>query len=227
MLLKTIANNNISWWAMNEYLTARQVQDLLKIDRTSIYRMLKDGRLTGIKVGSQWRFPRKEIETLLSDQHLIQEKRSGNPAVLPIHCIQIIQDVFADMAELGAVTTDRDGTPLTEVSNSCRFCSMILSSDSGRKACIESWRQLAKDPEMGPEFIRCHAGLAYARSCIKVNGLPSAMIVAGQFYSRKPDEDERMNRLNDLAARYDLDPELLLQEANEIRALTPENGRKN
>lgn len=34
---------------MSEFLTARQVQKLLSIDRTTIYRMLKDGRLNGIK----------------------------------------------------------------------------------------------------------------------------------------------------------------------------------
>ena len=47
-------------------LTAKQVQELLHVDRTTIYRMLKDGRLTGIKVGQHWRFSEQEVDDLVS-----------------------------------------------------------------------------------------------------------------------------------------------------------------
>lgn len=39
------------------YLTARDVQDLIRVDRSTIYRMAESGRLPAIKVGRQWRFP--------------------------------------------------------------------------------------------------------------------------------------------------------------------------
>jgi excisionase family DNA binding protein len=39
------------------YLTTRQVQNILQVDRITIYRMLQDGRLKGVKIGQQWRFP--------------------------------------------------------------------------------------------------------------------------------------------------------------------------
>ncbi|MCA9947998.1 MAG: helix-turn-helix domain-containing protein, partial [Anaerolineales bacterium] len=38
---------------MEDLLTTRQVQELLQVDRTTVYRMRKDGRLTGVKVGQQ------------------------------------------------------------------------------------------------------------------------------------------------------------------------------
>ena len=41
--------------AMENYLTTKQVQDLFKVDRITIYRMLQDGRLKGVKIGNQWR----------------------------------------------------------------------------------------------------------------------------------------------------------------------------
>ncbi len=50
----------------DKFLTAKQVQELLHVDRTTIYRMLKDGRLTGIKVGQQWRFSASEVDDLLA-----------------------------------------------------------------------------------------------------------------------------------------------------------------
>ena len=34
---------------MTDLLTTRQVQDILKVDRITIYRMLQDGRLKGVK----------------------------------------------------------------------------------------------------------------------------------------------------------------------------------
>ena len=47
---------------MADLLTTNQVQTLLKVDRTTIYRMVEQGRLPAIRVGKQWRFSRPEIE---------------------------------------------------------------------------------------------------------------------------------------------------------------------
>ena len=49
-------------------LTARQLQELLQVDRITIYRMLSDGRLEGFKVGGQWRFSRQAIQGWLKEQ---------------------------------------------------------------------------------------------------------------------------------------------------------------
>ena len=47
---------------MGDLFTVKQVQDLLKVDRITVYRMLQDGRLKGIKVGHQWRFNQSEVQ---------------------------------------------------------------------------------------------------------------------------------------------------------------------
>ena len=122
-------------------LTAKQVQELLHVDRTTIYRMLKDGRLTGIKVGQRWRFSEQEVDDLLSGAiRLGDENQAVSVDALPLHCMQPVQDVFAEIAEVGSVTAGVDGRPLTRVSNSCDFCKLIMGSEDGRQACIESWR---------------------------------------------------------------------------------------
>jgi excisionase family DNA binding protein len=86
---------------MSELLTVKEVQDLLKINRITIYRMLKDGRLTGVKVGHQWRFSRNEIDSLLSGSSSKQSEAATaiSPQVLPIHCVQMIQNVFSEIAQ--------------------------------------------------------------------------------------------------------------------------------
>ena len=53
---------------IDSLLTARQLQDLLQVDRITIYRMLKDGRLEGFKVGGQWRFSRQTVQRWLNQQ---------------------------------------------------------------------------------------------------------------------------------------------------------------
>ena len=152
-------------------LTAKQVQELLHVDRTTIYRMLKDGRLTGIKVGQRWRFSEQEVDDLLSGAiRLGDENQAVSVDALPLHCMQPVQDVFAEIAEVGSVTAGVDGRPLTRVSNSCDFCKLIMGSEDGRQACIESWRMLTRQTNQAPEFISCHAGLQYARARIEVGG---------------------------------------------------------
>ena len=110
---------------MDELVTTKQVQNLLQVDRITVYRMLKDGRLSGVKVGSQWRVPRTELQELLLGERSLEvtPERELHPAeILPVHCLQVIQDVFAEMSNVGSLTADPEGQPLTEISNSCEFC---------------------------------------------------------------------------------------------------------
>ncbi|HIP69904.1 MAG TPA: helix-turn-helix domain-containing protein, partial [Anaerolineae bacterium] len=155
---------------MNELLTTKQVQDYLKVDRTTIYRMLKDGRLNGIKVGKQWRFPRSEIEGLSSVPVAYSSVATSHDNALPLECVQTVQDVTADTMEVGAVVTDEDGFPLTAVSNSSRFCQLILGTESGRQACMASWRRLFRQGGDAAQMLTCHAGCQFARAPIVING---------------------------------------------------------
>ena len=47
-------------------LTALDVQQLLHVDRSTVYRMAEDGRLPALRVGRSWRFPADRIAALLS-----------------------------------------------------------------------------------------------------------------------------------------------------------------
>ena len=191
---------------MSDLLTTKELQELLRVDRTTIYRMLKDGRITGVRVGNHWRFSREEIESNLSSSSAGEKERPDLPTdVLPLHCVRPIQQVFAEIAQVGSLTTSPEGEPLTDISNSCEFCSLVLSSESGRKACIASWKRLASEAEKKPRFVRCHAGLDYARARIEVDGRLAAMVIAGQFYERPPDESEQRARVERLAAEHNID----------------------
>jgi excisionase family DNA binding protein len=61
----SVQNMQMSQGPTRPLLTALEVQELLHIDRSTVYRMAEDGRLPAIRVGRSWRFPADRIEALL------------------------------------------------------------------------------------------------------------------------------------------------------------------
>ncbi len=197
----------------------------MNIDRTTVYRMLKDGRLNGIKVGNQWRFPREEIDAILSGGYVSAKKvtgaakAAGKTEPLPLSCMQTIQDVFAEVLDVGAIITNPNGEPLTKMSNPCQFCQLILSADSGRQACVESWKKLAQQPTQQTDFDACHAGLLYARSRIIIHHHFKAMFIVGQFYATPPHPTEETRRIKKLSQQHKIDEARLIAAAKLLPVL--------
>ncbi len=192
---------------MDTLLTTRQLQQLLQVDRITIYRMLADGRLRGIKVGGQWRFPRQEIERWLQEKRGLAaaglpasdaEAAPPSPQPLPLSCVRAIQDILAEVLGVAVITTAADGLPLTPISDSCAFCTLILGSEEGRRRCQASWRE-ANLRSISPRPLTCHAGLRYLSARIEVHGEFVAAIHAGQFVSSLTDVrlgwDQRLREL--------------------------------
>lgn len=211
---------------MNDLLTARQLQDLLQVDRITIYRMLDDGRLRGFKVGGQWRFERREIEAWLQGQQagqngdLPSSSSTARPEpsahVLPLTCLRAIQAVCAEAMNVAAVTVDLDGTPLSGVSNSCEFCDLILSTDTGRGRCAEAWRRASHG-----QVQHCHAGLLCAGAPIAVNGQPVAVTAVCQFVTLQANGSEPAwaARLPELARELALPENELHAAAGRLRVI--------
>jgi excisionase family DNA binding protein len=218
---------------MSDILTTRQLQELIQVDRITIYRMLNDGRLTGFKVGGQWRFSRQEIEKWLQEQGAvlpISEIAGGTTElalsshVLPLPCIQAIQAVYAEALEVAAITTEPDGTPLTQISNSCQFCDLILSTLEGRRRCAASWLSLEVSQQLPPPMRTCHAGLLCIGLPIIVEDQWVASVTSCQFVARSPagmDEGWQIS-LPALAADLGLIESDLQAAANSVRALSDE-----
>lgn len=205
---------------MTELLTVRDVQDLLRVDRITVYRMLKDGRLTGVKIGTHWRFARPQIDALLTAPRTpAHPPLPAAGQVLPLHCVQLIQDVFAEVAEVSVVTTTPAGEPLTTVSRPGAFCTLLESSARGQAACRAIWRRIAAE---GPEpdgFVTCPAGLHWTGAPIAVDGTVVGAVIVGQFYAIPPDPQQEAARLAGLARTYHLDPGALQATARQIPVL--------
>ncbi len=212
----------------DELMNTRELRELLRLDRTTIYHMLQEGRLPGFKVGGQWRFSRQEVETWLREQRSEVEpsapvKPSSN--ALPVSRIQSIQAIFSEAIGVGSIVTQLDGESLTEISNSCAFCDLILSTPAGARRCAASWRALASQERRQPMLQCCHAGLFYARSRIEVEDEFIAMVFAGQVVV-DDDRSDVTARLDSLAQACHISPTRLKRTMPSIRSLDGEQSRK-
>ena len=216
---------------MDSLLTTRQLQDLLQVDRITIYRMLGDGRLQGFKVGGQWRFSRHAIERWLQDQQASLavtgpsiDADGSRPSTdsLPLGCIQAIQSIFAETMGVGTITTAVNGTPLTTISNSCDFCDLILRTEAGQQRCENSWRAAATGSRgTSPQIAICHAGLNYVWGPIEVKGVCVANTHAGQFLRRPPGDDGWSERIADLSAATGVNADRLRRALASVPVLDP------
>jgi excisionase family DNA binding protein len=180
---------------MAEFLTTRQLQEILHVDRTTIYRMADDGRVPAVKVGNQWRFPRRAIETWLKTQSEASVAADAStPAIgssvastgpsagmdklLPVECVLKIQDAFADLLGVTLVVTDMAGTPLLPYSNVCGLLALALRSPGGRQWCQAEWAALGGSPSMMPELLRGQCGLLHTRGLVRVGSEIKAQVVA-------------------------------------------------
>lgn len=180
---------------MSDLLTTYQVQTLLHVDRTTIYRMVESGRLPAIRVGKQWRFSRPEIERWLlsqtqsptvmpvtAQQQPATHKTSATLAlreVLPLACVQLIQDAFADILGVMMVVTDMHGAPITRLSNPCGFFTALTRDPQSLAHCLRAWQDLAADPALAPRFAPSEMALLCARGMIRVESEMKGMLVVG------------------------------------------------
>lgn len=197
---------------MENLLTTKQVIEILKVDRITIYRMLNDGRLKGVKIGQQWRFPRVEVERLLNGE---QPPAPANPASpLPVHCIQTVQNLFSDVSQLSAVLVNLQGQTITHTSGACAFCQKMQSSPSGLEACQNSWRAFAASAQQGETRFTCHAGMDYTGALVEDNGQPVGLFLIGEFHWRA----STIN-IQTLASTHHLDPNALQAAAAQVPTL--------
>ena len=183
---------------MTDLLTTRQVQDIFKVDRITIYRMLQDGRLRGVKVGSQWRFTSTEVERLLSGRGQIEETVIESASIFPVHCVQTIQDLLSGVSRMGGLVLDVNGEPITEFSAQADLSREVMRSPDGMKAYQAAWRSFAAQPT---DVFVCPAGLHSVVAPIVTRGVTTGWILVGQVFL----DAAAVRNAEKLAIQYGLD----------------------
>lgn len=224
---------------MAEMLTAKDVQDLLQVDRSTVYRMAEAGRLPAIKVGKQWRFPAVQFEEWMATQmgqplpalasgasslhSLTAVQKNGNKglaALLPLQCVQLIQDSHADLLGVMLVITDMNGVPITEPSRPCGLFSAVNKRPDAVQRCISSWHDLGQALTLEPAFHKSHLGLLCARGLIRVGTELQGMVVAGCL---APDEwPPSEGEVVQMAGEFGIAPTMLKPRLHEVFRLDKE-----
>ena len=218
---------------MTEMLTAKDIQELLQVDRSTIYRMAEAGQLPAIKVGRQWRFPADRIASWFEAQttiHLnpanagLAAPRSIPPSpdreladLVPQKWLQIIQNTFAELLGVMLVVTDMEGNPLTQPSRPCGLFTVVDQHSKSLAKHVQGWRDVAAVMDLAPEFDARHLGLLCARGMIvvgtKIKGTVIAGCVAPDKWPPSPDE------MAALASHLDVQQEVFGQHVNDVYRL--------
>ena len=61
-----------------EILTVDQVADLLHLHAMTVYRLAKEGKLPGFKVGGRWRFHRNTLDEWMVDRAQVARLEAEN-----------------------------------------------------------------------------------------------------------------------------------------------------
>jgi excisionase family DNA binding protein len=163
------------------YLTARDLQDLIRVDKSTIYRMAEDGRLPAVKVGRQWRFPEREVMSWLGADTV------GTPMRVEHNLRDLISPgVAASVADLTAaalgvtvVITDMDGRPLAPVANPCGLFEAVAADPAVLPRCIATWQKYGSVPDLIPRFEPSEFGFLCARAFIRRDSRLLGMVIAG------------------------------------------------
>lgn len=220
----------------DKLITVRQLQELLGVDRVTIYRLLDAGQLPGFKVGGQWRFSRAEIEAWLARQRggaagsATERRPSKSPAPcgvesLPLSCMEPVQDIFAQAVGVAVFSVDPAGKPLTSINNPCAFCEYILPHPEGRARCQASWARLVQNP-LESRAQRCHAGLRLLAEPVEVYGERLAWVVAGEFVVGSLQLEEMRRRVPDTAHAIGVPADELLRRLSSIYIISPSDETK-
>jgi excisionase family DNA binding protein len=200
------------------YLTARDVQDLIRVDRSTIYRMAESGRLPAIKVGRQWRFPAAAVHAWL------EESGNGSEHPRPLSPAQEITDLFGDLFGVMVIVTDIAGNPITNVSNPCGYFSAVSGEATALDRCIAEWNALGGQYDFEPRLRPSHLGFLCTRAFIRIGNELSGMVISGGI---APDEwPPSEDRIAEIAKESRVPLSIVEQNIEDVHRIGPEDQER-
>lgn len=138
--------------------------------------------------------------------------------LIDINTLQKIQDAFANMTGMAALTTDIDGTAVTQGSNFSDFCmNYTRRSELGCARCSQCDKMGAELAlKNGKSTIYfCHAGLIDYAAPIMANGKMVGCFIGGQVLEKAPDLDQ----VRKIAVELGIDPDQYLAAVKKVHIL--------
>jgi hypothetical protein len=144
--------------------------------------------------------------------------------MLPLDCVQLIQDAFAEALGVMLVLTDLAGQPITQVSNPLTLYRLLAETEQGHTICQETWRELGQVPALEPRFTPGFAGLLCARALVRMGNELKAMVVV--FGVAPPEWPPVQEFTQELAHSLRIDPDQLQGAFESVFTLTLAEQKK-
>jgi len=181
-------------------LTTREVQDLIKVNRSTVYRMAETGRLPALKVGRQWRFPKERLHEWL------RRRETGTSAVtgpgtelgdlMTPGSLQALTDLLGELLGVMVLVTDMAGRPLADAGNPCGLFAVAHYHPGILERCTDGWREMADDPDLEPQWKATPLGFLCARTLVRVGDQLKGMLLVGGIAPESwPPRPEEMDTL--------------------------------
>lgn len=142
--------------------------------------------------------------------------------LIDVEVLQRIQDAFAALTGMAALTTDIDGVPVTEGSSFSEFCmEYVRNSTVGRMRCEKCDKFGAHETlENGkPNTYYCHAGLIDYAAPIIADGELIGCFIGGQVLDKEPDTEQ----IKKVAEEIGVDPDGLVDAVQKVHVLDKDN----
>ena len=138
--------------------------------------------------------------------------------LIDVETLQRVQDAFADMTGMAALTTDAEGVAVTNGSNFTDFCMKYtratkigafrcgLCDKRGAEITLAAGHACTYD---------CHAGLMDFAAPIMVDGRMVGSFIGGQVLTEPP----KLDRYRENAIRMGIDPDAYVEAVKKVRVL--------
>ena len=145
--------------------------------------------------------------------------------LIDVNILQEIQDSFSGIFGVAAITTDKNGVPITEGSNFSDFCYRhVRGTALGKKRCEECGLKGALMAwEAGKSVVyTCHAGMLDFAAPVVLEDKVIGVFVGGQVRTDATDEEQIRNTAKELG----IDPDELVEAYRKTETVNSETVEK-
>jgi excisionase family DNA binding protein len=210
-----------------ELLTTREVEQLVQLNRVTIYRLIREEGFPALKLGGQWRFPKEEVQRWLADTE--RERTGGRSGALPLNLsdtkalfqsLEITSLLHAFSASLGLsiLVVGRQGETLIDCPG-CRhpFCAYVHATQQDHAICFA-----ASDANglSGEVLVDCASSLHYLQAPVLLHGEQIGAVRMGPLVTEVDASNALERELGDFAARVGASRDVLLAHFQSVRTFS-------
>ncbi|KAF5421617.1 MAG: Signal transduction histidine kinase/Ligand-binding sensor domain-containing protein [Candidatus Methanomarinus sp.] len=153
---------------------------------------------------------------------------SSLPDLIDLDELQAIRDKFARTVGLSSVIFSPEGEPLTHFTDPTGYCSLIQSTEKGKRRCNRSFIEMGKKAlELKkPQIFYCFAYGGHFVAPIIINDEHKGTMFAGQFIPQNF-STVQLEGIEEIASNINVDPVQLINEAKHMRVVDKDLIRNN